>query len=94
VRAAPLRRWRLIELAPGDLLTASRLQIDERVLHYLTGVSYIDARLQWLTELTASDREAAPPRRRRAASTQESLPLLETSRNTAPRRTSALIANW
>jgi len=58
--AAALRRWRLIELAPGDLLNASRLQIDERVLHYLTGVSYIDARLQWLTELTPSDREAAP----------------------------------
>jgi len=58
--AAPLRRWRLIEIAPGDVLTASRLQIDERVLHYLTGVSYIDARLQWLIELTPSERDAAP----------------------------------
>src|SRR6185503_5177360 len=58
--AAPLRRWRLIDVAPGDLLTASRLQIDERVLHYLTGVSYVDARLQWLTELTASERTPAP----------------------------------
>ena len=58
--AAPLRRWRLIDVAPGDLLTASRLQIDERVLHYFTGVSYVDARLQWLTELTPSDRTPAP----------------------------------
>ena len=58
--AAPLRRWRLIDVAPGELLTGSRLQIDERVLHYLTGVSYLDARLQWLTELTASERTPAP----------------------------------
>jgi AAA+ superfamily predicted ATPase len=58
--AGPLRRWRLIEVAPGEVLTTSRLQIDERILHYLTGVSYIDVRLQWLTELTASARDVAP----------------------------------
>ena len=57
--AAPLRRWRLIDVAPGEPLTASRLQLDERILHYLTGVSYIDARLQWLTELTPGERAPA-----------------------------------
>jgi hypothetical protein len=65
--AAPLRRWRLLDLAPGELLTASRLQADERVLHYLTGVSYIDARLQWLTELTPSERQPAPVHAQAAA---------------------------
>ena len=44
----PLRRWRLIEVGMGDTLTTSPLRIDERVLHYLTGVSYLDARLQGL----------------------------------------------
>ena len=64
--AAPLRHWRLIEVAPGEALTLSRLRIDERVLHYLVGVQYIDERLAGLiepveitTELTASQRAVA-----------------------------------
>lgn len=44
--AAPLRMWRLIEVLPGDALTTSQLRIDERVLHHLTGLSYLDERLQ------------------------------------------------
>jgi hypothetical protein len=43
--AAPLRRWRLVETAPGALLTAAHLRIDERILHFLTGVHYLDERL-------------------------------------------------
>ncbi|MEM1251927.1 MAG: ATP-binding protein [Cyanobacteria bacterium P01_H01_bin.21] len=45
---APLRRWRLIEMISSDSLTQSRLRIDERVLHYLTGVPYLDERLDGL----------------------------------------------
>ena len=48
--SAPLRYWRLIELGASDTLTRSQLRIDERVLHYLTGVSGLDARLQGLIE--------------------------------------------
>ena len=48
--AAPLRRWRLVEAAPGDTLAARRLRIDERILHQLTGVSYLDPDLQQLLE--------------------------------------------
>lgn len=48
--AAPLRRWRLLELGSGDALTTSHLRIDERVLHYLAGLSCIDARLSGLIE--------------------------------------------
>ncbi|HEY9878110.1 MAG TPA: AAA family ATPase [Leptolyngbyaceae cyanobacterium] len=42
---APLRRWRLIEVGPGRALTLSPLRIDERILHYLTGVQALDERL-------------------------------------------------
>jgi hypothetical protein len=45
---APLRYWRLIEPAPGGLLTRAPLRIDERVLHYLAGISYLDERLRGL----------------------------------------------
>lgn len=46
--AGPLRRWRLLELGEGPALVASPLRIDERVLHFLTGASYFDERLQGL----------------------------------------------
>ncbi len=49
VPAYPLRRWRLIRVGTGenltDSLTQSQLRIEERVLHYLNGVSYLDDRL-------------------------------------------------
>ena len=42
----PLRRWRLIEVDDSVGLAAGRLRIDERILHYLAGVNYLDTRLQ------------------------------------------------
>jgi hypothetical protein len=45
---APLRRWRLIEPAAGPALTVARLGIDERVMHYLAGISHLDERLAGL----------------------------------------------
>jgi AAA+ superfamily predicted ATPase len=46
--ASPLRRFRLVDLyGPQSLsLTASPLKIEERVLHYLTGISYLEKQLQ------------------------------------------------
>lgn len=41
----PLRYWRLLDPGPSDMLTAAPLRIDERLLHYLAGVSHLDARL-------------------------------------------------
>ncbi len=38
---APLRRWRLIRVEPGRTLTRAALRVDERVLHYLAGVSHL-----------------------------------------------------
>lgn len=48
--AAPLRRWRLIEISPGVGLTQSPLRIDEPILHYLTGISALDDRLTGYVE--------------------------------------------
>lgn len=48
--AAPLRRWRLVEVGTGSALTASPLRIDERILHYLAGVQHLDERLAGLVE--------------------------------------------
>ena len=42
--SAPLRYWRLIELQPGTL-TEAHLRIDERILHALTGIHYLDEQL-------------------------------------------------
>jgi hypothetical protein len=48
--AAPLRYWKLIEVGAGETVTTSPLRIDERILHFLTGTSYLDERLQGLAE--------------------------------------------
>ena len=47
---APLRRWRLIEIRSGFSLTHSPLHIDERVLHFLTGVTHLDERIAGIVE--------------------------------------------
>jgi Winged helix domain, variant len=49
---APLRHWRMIEIAqqPGAPLTTSPLRIDERILHFLTGLQHLDERLVGLVE--------------------------------------------
>lgn len=43
---APLRRWRLLDTVGDGALLTARLQIDERVLHYLAGIDELDARLR------------------------------------------------
>ncbi|BAV06603.1 ATPase family associated with various cellular activities (AAA) [Filimonas lacunae] len=40
-----LRYWRLIEVGNEQLITKSALRLDEHILHYLTGVKLLDARL-------------------------------------------------
>ncbi|MEW6493620.1 MAG: ATP-binding protein [Cyanobacteriota bacterium] len=47
---APLRQWRLIEVGTGSALTLSPLKIDERILHYLIGLQYLDERLTGIVE--------------------------------------------
>jgi hypothetical protein len=64
--AAPLRRWHLIELDDETSLTASRIRIDERILHFLTGVPYLDPRLRGLV-LRVDPPEDIPAPHRAAA---------------------------
>jgi ATPase family associated with various cellular activities (AAA) len=61
---SPLRYWRLIEIGAGDSIVTSPLRIDERLLHYLTGVSYLDQRLQGLLELVETRWELVPSHQR------------------------------
>ncbi|MFD7247294.1 ATP-binding protein [Streptomyces massasporeus] len=42
---APLRRWRILEPDDVSRLTTTRLRLDERILHFLLGSPYLDARL-------------------------------------------------
>ncbi|HYP26674.1 MAG TPA: AAA family ATPase [Blastocatellia bacterium] len=65
--AAPLRRWRLIEVTGGPAsLTSSPLRIDERVLHYLAGIQHADERLAGLVHAVRSSEELVPSHRRLA----------------------------
>jgi hypothetical protein len=48
--AAPLRRFRLIEVGTGNSLTGSPLRIDERVLHHIAGEPHLDERLASLVD--------------------------------------------
>ena len=46
----PLRRWRLVEVTEESSLANARLRIDERVLHFLAGINYLDTRLEPLLQ--------------------------------------------
>ncbi|MEN8175530.1 MAG: ATP-binding protein, partial [Pseudomonadota bacterium] len=45
-----LRRWRLLEVETGGGITAGRLKIEERVLHFIGGLNYLDHRLAPFTQ--------------------------------------------
>ncbi|MFF4697391.1 ATP-binding protein [Streptomyces chattanoogensis] len=57
---APLRRWRLIELDDPTHLTSTRLRLDERILHFLVGSPYLDARLHGLLSRTSPPASLPP----------------------------------
>lgn len=43
--ASPLRKWNLIHLNSGSLLANQPIKIDEGILHYLTGISFLEEHL-------------------------------------------------
>ena len=55
----PLRQWRLIETGDESGLTTARVRVDERVLHYLGGVNFLDVRLQSLMRQVDAPSEMA-----------------------------------
>lgn len=57
---APLRRWRIVELDDASRLTLSRLRLDERILHFLLGSPYLDARLHGQLRRTPVPDELPP----------------------------------
>jgi hypothetical protein len=64
--SAPLRRWRLVEVDAAESLTTARLRLDERILHHLTGLSYLDERLRGLVA-TVKPADDLPPSQRAQA---------------------------
>jgi hypothetical protein len=77
--ARPLRRWRLIEVGSAETLTSAALRIDERVLHYLTGLRNLDDRLAELVQVVPAPDMLVPSHGRLA----ERLADLFTRRSTA-----------
>ncbi len=57
---SPLRHWRMIEPEPGHSLTRAPLRIDERVLHHLVGVEYLDAQLAPLLAFVPAEVAVSP----------------------------------
>ena len=55
-----LRHWRLLELVGNGPLVANRLQIDERILFFLTGIGALDERLVSLVEPVRETAEIFP----------------------------------
>ncbi|MDB6158418.1 MAG: family ATPase [Gammaproteobacteria bacterium] len=79
----PLRRLRLVEVDEGAGLTATRLKIDERVLHFIGGLNYLDHRLAPLLEevpgpgtMSITHRDIAARAADRLRATHERLPSL------------------
>lgn len=65
--SAPLRNWHLLEVGPGDHLTTSPLRLDERILHFLSGVNAPDVRLRGLLEPVPAPASPAPSQAKSAA---------------------------
>ena len=78
----PLRRWRLLEVDESLSLTQGRLRIDERILHYLAGVNYLDTRLHSQLRLQAAPLVLAQEHQRMC---ETLLTALNTNRDQAPR---------
>ncbi len=70
----PLRRWRLVELDDAAGIASGRLRIDERILHYLAGVNYLDARLRGLLRPVATPSVMATTHRAAADALREAIP--------------------
>ena len=68
---SPLRRWLFIELGKGDFLATSPLRIDERVLHHLLGIDYLDERLRGLAESISFSSDLAATQLRQAERIRE-----------------------
>lgn len=69
----PLRHWRLIEVDDSAGLTSGQLKLDERVLHFIGGLNYLDHRLRPLLDAVSPARLMAEPHRVIAAQAAKKL---------------------
>ena len=76
--SAPLRRWRLLDVNPGDSLMHSPARVDERVLHFLIGVNAVDDRINPLLQPLPEPGQLAPVQL--AAAARAAAALAETAR--------------
>ncbi len=58
--AAPLRRWRLLELVGTGPYLGRELVVDERILHFLMGIGYVDDGIAGLVRPLPIHLEASP----------------------------------
>ena len=63
---SPLRCWRLVDLGGASTLATRPLCLDERVLHHLTGLPALDARLEGVLRADGEARPLAPAQRQLA----------------------------
>jgi hypothetical protein len=62
----PLRYWRIVELGDGPGIVGSLRRIDERILHFLVGLQYVDERIAALTAVAVPPAELAPAKQEMA----------------------------
>jgi hypothetical protein len=63
---SPLRHWQLLTVTGEDLLATRPLRIDERILHYLLGIAYLDSQIEG-SMLLLSAPDSLPPSQRAVA---------------------------
>ena len=80
--AAPLRRWNLVNVTHPEAPTTSPLRVDERVLHALAAVSYLDPRVAALARPVPALDLPLPEGMRRAA--ERLVALWSTASSTGP----------
>jgi hypothetical protein len=69
----PLRRWRMIEIDEHKGLTTGRLRLEERVLHFIGGLNYLDHRLRPLLRAVPQAGLVAQPHAQQAEDLMQQL---------------------
>ncbi|NVO58270.1 ATP-binding protein [Rhodobacteraceae bacterium B1Z28] len=76
---APLRHWRLVELKGSGPIRSKPIQMDERILQFLLGTTYLDARLEGILDHVPAESQEDQTEVQRLASawtSGERLPVL------------------
>ncbi len=80
--ARALRYWQLIEVLPADTLVSSAFRLNERILHFIAGVSVMDERLEHLVRTVHAS--GALPRSYHEVAQQVATVWADAARRSAP----------